>query len=409
MNGENISSKNRYWLLFIIQTLAGFASWIDIFLIFSVPSFVLKSTPADIAVVAALYGIPSLIIGPIFGVILDRSDPRKLMLWGAISRSLLTVGIAFAPSIEVFAALVFAKGLANMIYWPSSSIVTNQTIDQESRISYFSILSVSDQLTKIGTPMLAGLLAFIVPSNYIFLASAVATTICTIMLPLLFKGVDFPVKSDIRDVRSIFKNLVDGFQSFSSLPHGLLISIAMSIGISLTLAIYDPHLASFISSKGFDAAMFSIIVSSTGAGAVAAAMIVRIFFKNKNANFLLRSGVIFFSMAVIAVALIVSLTPQHLGKASLILLWFLNGFGYELFAIGASVNMQNLCPQNLLGRVSTSVRSISTTAVVIGPSLGAWLISNAGREFPFIVSAILALSLTIFSLFMKSSTSRSIT
>jgi hypothetical protein len=36
--------------LLFIQTLAGFAQWLDIFLIFSVPSFVWKADPAQIAI-----------------------------------------------------------------------------------------------------------------------------------------------------------------------------------------------------------------------------------------------------------------------------------------------------------------------------------------------------------------------
>lgn len=375
-----------------IQTLAGFSSWIDIFLIFSVPAFIWKSSPSEIALVAALYGLPSLVIGPIFGAFLDRNDPRKLMLLGAFSRTLLTLLIAFSSSYEIFAILVFLKGLANLTYWPSSTIVTNQAIQKGLRVSYFSTLSALDQFAKVITPMLAGILALKFPSQLIFLVSAALTSCCFFLVLNFAHDLDFQEKKDdVRDVKSLIANLIEGFRSFSKLPNALLMSMSMTVGISLSLAIYDPHLASFISSKGFDATIFSIVVSSTAAGAIAAAIAVRLLLKDKTAGFLMRSGVVIFNVAIFSSASIITIAPIYLNKATFICLWFINGFGYELFTIGASVNIQNLCPQHLLGRVSTSLRSASTAAIVLAPSFGALLIAEGGRSMPFIASAVLSL------------------
>lgn len=385
--------QSKYWFLLCIQTLAGFASWIDIFLIFSVASFIWKSSPSEVALVAALYGLPSLIIGPIFGAFLDRSDPRKLMLLGTIFRTFFTVLIAVAPSFWIFAILVLAKGLANLAYWPSSAVITNQVIHQNVRTRYFSSLSALDQLAKIATPALAGLLILAVPAQRVFFVSAASTGICVLVLPRLFKGIDFPIKENIRGVRNLAMNLIDGFKSFSSLPPALLISMCLTIGASLALAIYDPHLASFVRSKGFDTTVFSLIVSSTAAGAITAAFLVRFLLKNKEAGFLIRHGIVIFSLAIVSSAVIIKVAPYHLNNLSFAALWFTNGFGYELFTIGASVNIQNLCPQHLLGRVSTSLRSVSTFAIVSAPSLGALLIAHGGTEIPFIAAAAISVML----------------
>lgn len=212
-----------------IQTLAGFSSWIDIFLIFSVPAFIWKSSPSEIALVAALYGLPSLVIGPIFGAFLDRNDPRKLMLLGAFLRTLLTILIAFSSSYEIFAILVFLKGLANLIYWPSSTIFTNQAIQKGLRVSYFSTLSALDQFAKVVTPMLAGILALKFPSQLIFLVSAALTGCCFFLVLNFAHDLDLQGKKDVRDVKSLIANLIEGFRSFSKLPNALLMSMSMTI------------------------------------------------------------------------------------------------------------------------------------------------------------------------------------
>ncbi len=61
------SSISNPGKLLIIQTLSGFSLWIDIFLIFLIPSFVWGSTPLQIAIISAVLTIPSLILGPIMG------------------------------------------------------------------------------------------------------------------------------------------------------------------------------------------------------------------------------------------------------------------------------------------------------------------------------------------------------
>jgi MFS family permease len=379
--------------LLLIQTLAGLAQWLDIFLIFSVPSFVWKSSPAEIAMLASCFGLPSLLLGPIVGAFLDRADPRRTMMVGALARTLSSVLITFASWFPLFAVLVLLKGLANLLYWPSSSIVTNRVVPEAERVKYFSSLSAFDQITKIGTPLVAGFLTLAMNSQLSFIVSALATLICAALLPRVTATIDFVAPAQKRSVDALLKDLLFGLRSITTLPFNLLLSVALGIGMSLALAVYDPHLAAFLGSKGFDASVFSMVVSATGAGAVVGAALIRFAFKEASPIALIRSGVAAFAAAVTSAAAVVTFAPHLLAPSTLIALWFLNGLGYEVFVVGCSVNTQNLCPPALLGRMSTSVRSLQMTAVVLGPSLGAWLISTHSRATPFIAAAAMSMLL----------------
>lgn len=54
-----------------------------------------------------------------------------------------------------------------------------------------------------------------------------------------------------------------------------------------------------------------------------------------------------------------------------------------MFAIGASLTLQNLCPPERLGRVSGTLRSLQLAAVMVGPGIGAWLILRHGHGAAF--------------------------
>lgn len=382
--------------LLTTQVLAGLAQWIDVFLIFSIPSFLWNSPPEDIALIAACFGLPSLFLGPFIGVVVDRTDPGKMAFFGAVARTLLSICIAFAPSFWFFVACVVLKGLANICYWPATSILTNRIVHENERVKYYSSLGALDQLTKVMTPIFAGVMVYWFSSQKIFLASAFATLLCACFI-YKFADTGAGEKKHAGTEKSIFKDLWFGFESIGRLPSNLIASICLGIGMSLALAIYDPHLASFLNSENLGPGAFSAILTSTACGAIFGATMIRFLWSRARPETLVRVGVSIFSIAIVSFLCVCFYGQNRIGLMTLVTLWFLNGMGYEIFAMGCSVNMQNFCPPALLGRVATTGRSLQMLAVVSGPSLGACIIDLSSRIAPFFISGILSVALLLAS------------
>lgn len=379
--------------LLAIQTLAGFSQWIDVFLIFSVPAFLWQSTPGQIAFMASCFGLPGLFLGPMIGALLDQLDARRAACCAAVARTALTGFIAFAPGFEFFAVLVLLKGVANVFYWPATAILTQQLVAPAARVQYFSSLSALDQVTKIITPLIAGAATWVMDAQLIFLLSCALTLVCALWLFFLPRSTTTPHERGKHLLIDAWRGLSYGWKSMRTLPSGLVVSIGLGIGVSLALAIYDPHLAAFLNSIQLDATAFALLISSTGFGAVCGALLVRFLGKSAHPSQLMRTGLALFFTATAGAAILSGFHAQAIGIVPLMFLWFINGLGYEIFIIGCNVNMQNLCPPHLLGRVSTSARSLQMSAVVAGPLIGAWLISVQSRATPFGVSAVIALAL----------------
>lgn len=382
--------------LMAAQVLAGFSQWIDLFLIFSVPAFLWKSTPGQMAVVASCFGLPGLFLGPFIGAILDRLDVRRVACIWALVRTALTACIAFVDGFEYFSALVIFKGLANVFYWPATSILTQQYIGPAERINYFSALSVFDQITKIVTPMIAGGATLFIELQLVFLMSVIMTLASSVIIFLLPK-----FKLHCRDEElseNVLKFFLEGFRLVKKLPPDLLLSIIIGVGMSVSLAIYDPHVAAYLSFLKFDPKTFSILVSFTAAGAVCGALCIRFFGRDCSSIRFIQVGVAIFFLAILSVAIIAVCLSGNINVAVFFLPWFIGGIGYEVFLIGSSVTMQNLCPPHLLGRVVTSARSFQMLAVVTGPLIGAWLISVQSRATPFGVSAFVVFLLLMASM-----------
>lgn len=384
-----------------VQLLSGLSIWLDIFLTFSVPVYAWNASPSEIGFLALCLGIPSLILGPIAGILVDRSDIRKGIIIGAIARVITSASLAFAPNLYLFAALVALKSLANIIYFPCSAIMVKNLIAPHERIGYFSMASLFDQSGKILTPLLAGGLTLLIDSSYIFLVSASCVAVAIPILISLVRKVDHVENTRKINIKGIFADLASGITLFRELPFQLKLGLLYSLLTSLALSTYDPHLASFLSSLGYLPVVFSWIVSATAAGAVTAAILTKLLSRSPDALLLRAVALSIFSAALIGTVLIIKSAPSN-QYVFFLAFWFANGFAYELLIISSSVILQSLCPGEVLGRISTTFRSIQLTCVIFGPSLGTLLITLHDRSTPFIFSASLsAITATIAIAFYR--------
>ncbi|XVJ49367.1 MFS transporter [Pseudomonas sp. UBT] len=294
-----------------------------------------------------------------------------------------------SPDLQSFLFFVIFKGVSNLFYFPSITIMVRQLILAEERKSFFSHVSVFDQSSKIFAPLLAGVLTAVLSPKDLFFLSAAAVLLT---FPLL-RSICLAFRTQMADTSTkalpLYRDITRGLSIFNALPFQLRIGFFYSLLTSLALGIYDPHLASFLAYEGLPPVNFSVIVSATAGGAIGAALLMKFKWSNIDEILLRSSALVVFSAALILTAALVFF--QVPGRAHLYpLVWFLNGFGYETLIISSNIILQQLCPPDNIGRVSMSFRSLQILCVIMGPSLGTVLIIAGGRPAPFVVAACMA-------------------
>lgn len=375
--------------LIFVQALSSLSLWLDIFLVFTVPVYMWQIPPSSIALLAFCLGAPMLILGPIVGTIIDRQDVQKTLILGALLRIFSTIALACSTNFNVFLGLVILKGVANLVYFPSITVTVRQLIGADDRKHFFSYVSLFDQSSKILAPLLAGLLTLILAPKDVFFLSAAAVFISLPLLVSICAAIPAKLEASSAKILSLYQDLLKGFHIFRSLPFQLRIGFLYSLLTSLALGIYDPHLASFLAYEGLAPVVFSGVISATAGGAVCAALLLKFKFKTTDELVLRSCALIIFSTALLlAAALIFFEIPsrRYLYPA----VWFINGFGYEILIISSNIILQQLCPAEIIGRVSTSFRSIQILCVITGPMIGTALIAGMGRQAPFILAACAA-------------------
>lgn len=279
--------------LLAVQGLSSLAQWIDIFLVFSIPSFVWKSSAAEIALVAGLLGVPGLLLGPGVGAAMDRVPPLGWMRRAALLRCAAGLALALAPGFAGYCVLVLVKGLASTLYGPCAAIVTQRTVAGPARYRYFADLSALDHLGKLAAPLLGSLAIALLPPGAAFAAPALLALVCWWGL----RGL--PPTVDRVGVAATGPTADRGQEP---LPPAVSLVAALGCGLALCLAVYDPHLPAWLAAEGFDVGMFAWIVGANAVGAVAAALAVRHGAVAGPASRLVKTGAGLFCLAVTATA-----------------------------------------------------------------------------------------------------------
>lgn len=205
---------NSIKALLALNTLSSLSLWVDFFLLFLVPVHVWNASSSDIALLAFSLGAASLFLGPVVGIVLDRIHIKVSLLSGMALRILTTAGLYLAPSFEWFLIMAALKGLANTLYFPTLTIAIRQLIAADARTAFFSYSSLLDQLTKVTTPLLAGALTLWLPTQSIFLISAVLLLVALPLLISLWPGLQAARPNTALTIKAVISDLRDGLKIF---------------------------------------------------------------------------------------------------------------------------------------------------------------------------------------------------
>ena len=139
-------------------------------------AYELDATPAQLAVVMAALGVASLIGASIAGVLVDRFDPRRVVIWGEVAFVPATLAMVFADTIPALAAATFALGLVGTpVFTAISSFGPFLTGDEGRLTKINSWIEGASWTAFVLGPAVGALLAGSIGIDSIFVLDAVTS------------------------------------------------------------------------------------------------------------------------------------------------------------------------------------------------------------------------------------------
>jgi DHA3 family macrolide efflux protein-like MFS transporter len=146
-------------------------------------AFELNATPAQLATVMAALGVASLIGASIAGVLVDRFDPRRVVMGGEILFVPAALALIWADTIPSLAIATFVLGLVGTPVFTAISSFAPFLTDDEERLSKInSWIEGASWVAFVLGPAVGALLAGSIGIDSIFVLDAATSVVAALLL-----------------------------------------------------------------------------------------------------------------------------------------------------------------------------------------------------------------------------------
>jgi predicted MFS family arabinose efflux permease len=155
-------------------------------------AFDLEATPGQLAVVMAALGVASIIGASIAGVLIDRYDPRRVLIWGEVVFIPVALGLVFAETIPSMAVMTFFLGLVGApVYTAISSFAPFLSDDEPSLARINGYIEAASWTAFVVGPAAGAVIAASYGVDGIFILDAATSAIGAILvIPVTLRVVE---------------------------------------------------------------------------------------------------------------------------------------------------------------------------------------------------------------------------
>ena len=346
----------------------------------------LTNSEALLGLAGAVAGLPTLFLAVFAGVLADRVDRRRLLVFTNTSSAVFAFALALLTTLGLVAywhvlVLAFLAGLAITIQMPASQAVVSTVVDRTSIGNAVALNSAQYNFTRIVAPAIAGV--FIAAGSLAlgFWVNAVALTIVAFIIASL--RIPSPRTAD-RVQAALWLDLQDGIRYVRS--NRILATVVLLPAVPalfvLNYLTFIPVYARDILETG--ATGLGLLAGSIGVGALVGALSVATFRPSGGSGRLMLGGLAIVGFSLTTFALSKSLPLSMLALA-------LQGAFQVAYYSTTNTLIQVLVPARLRGRVLSLYVLTSIGLIPIANLIGGAVAEVLGVEVVLAAGGILTI------------------
>lgn len=153
---ERIFGSREYFWLFLAQLSSAFGDWIGFFAIAALAATISDAPEAAIALVITARVAPSVVLAPVMGVVVDRFDRRRLMIFADVARAGVFCALPFVRTVTGLVVASLILEIFTLIWSPAKEALVPSLVPKDKLASANSLGLVA----AYGTMPFAGLAQF---------------------------------------------------------------------------------------------------------------------------------------------------------------------------------------------------------------------------------------------------------
>lgn len=351
----------------------------------------------DLAMATIAGILPQILLGPIAGVIVDRFDRKKIMMYsdGMIAVATLVLGILFLygePSMMGMYIVLAVRSLGSTFHSPSFTASIPMLAPKEKLVKISGINQTINSITLIIAPILAGILFGAIPLPYIIFLDIIGAIFGIGSIAM----VHIPNPEKKEEKSNILLEMKQGFGEIKQSRFLLILTIyviAICIIFMPIASMYPLITKNYFRLEAIYVSIVEVLFS-IGMLVGGIAMAKEVGFRKKQYTMLV-------AMLIFAVALITSgLIPNSMFWMFVFLTFVMGSMGPFFEGLYTVILQTKIEPQKQ-GRVFSIVMSFMQLATPIGLFLVAPIAEQIGVEKMFVISGILMIIATLVTISLK--------
>ena len=378
-------ARNRnFSLLWVGQLLSFFGDRIhQVALGFLVLQF---GTEADLGFVLAATAVPSILLGPLAGALVDRWNRRVTMIVCDLLRAGLVLLVPVVITIHIGLVVLIAFGVASLglLFRPAKTAILPAIVEEDHLMTANSASTLSETLADIGQPIAATIVGALVG----LIAAAFVLDSATYVVSAVLIGAMIVPRQELEaaepiSVRAIFHDMREGLSFLrhqTELFSNTVISTVAQVAIGAELVCSIIYAKYVVDRSVIDfPANYGWMMGSLGLGSVIGGVVIGAVATRAPKGLLTIAGYVGVGLSLVAVGLT---TNPYLAIG----FFFLGGIANLLWLIPTITLFQQRTPQRLFGRVVSTRQALVYGAMSLATALAGWLSGIIGSDVVFILA-----------------------
>jgi MFS family permease len=151
----SILRNRRIALLAGGTAISAIGTWTALVAIWGYAAYRFDAGPAELALLNLVWGLPGVVLGPIAGLVIDRTDPRRVLIAADILAALVAFAMVGAGTYNTLLALALLQGVAKAFAFPAFDALAPRVVEPEELFTTNALLTTCQDLSIIVGPVLA--------------------------------------------------------------------------------------------------------------------------------------------------------------------------------------------------------------------------------------------------------------
>ncbi|WP_338472777.1 MFS transporter [Niallia sp. XMNu-256] len=345
------------------------------------------NSPIHLGIINACRLVPAFLLSIPAGILADRYDRRKLLIWLQIGMMLLTFCLGYlveaGPPFWVFAFVVTLRSMLAAMDPPIRNALVPNLVPQSSMASAIAINTMVINLSRIIGPALAGALIAMIDIAQLFYINAWGTLGVLVSL-LMIRTYNFPIYDKKKGKKTTLREAVDYVKSQPSVQSLLILAIVpMVFGFPYTtmLPLFSRDLLN-LGPGGF-----GILLSVSSVGAIVGTTWLSLGKEIKAAGKWLIYSIIGFG-----ISLLLFIGTRNLFVAGAAM--FFVGLTSQIYRTLSRITLQMYVPDQLRGRI-LSIALMDRGFIPLGAILIGVVATWAGTQWAGVVMGLGCIGITL--------------